>query len=143
MDCRSEARCVGSLSAISCRWRISADGHGKCFKIGFVTIARVKLTFDESLGRPCALRFTDCGGPTASGLDGYVCENCLAFVVSRLNGDQIEGEQHCGYCGGGAAFAGVRGQPLCLDCAQRAPEAARSWYAFGAGGPDMQHPPPT
>ena len=104
---------------------------------------RVKLTFDESVGRPCALRFTDCGGPTASGLDGYACENCLEFVVSRFKADQIESEQLCGYCGGGVAFAGERGQPLCLGCAQKGLEAARRWYPNRPEGPGIQQAPPT
>ena len=103
---------------------------------------RVKLTFDESVDRPCAVRFTDCGGPTASGLDGYACENWLAFVVGRFETHVVEGEQPCGYCRGGVAFAGDRGQPLCRACAEKGLDAARRWYASRSEARDLQDPPP-
>ncbi len=82
------------------------------------------------MARPCSLRLTACGGPTASGLDGYACENCLAYVVRQFAEGGGHGEQRCGYCGCGPTYVGVRGAPICESCARQGLTAAQHWYTL-------------
>ena len=91
-------------------------------------MTRRRLSFEESCGRPCALRLTACGGPTSHGLDGYACENCLTYVVSQFDmGPDLRNER-CGYCGKGPTYVGDRGVPICESCAKTALRTTRAWY---------------
>jgi hypothetical protein len=92
------------------------------------------LTFKESALRKCSLRLTNCCGPTAHGLDGYVCENCLAYIAAQFAAGQSLSELTCGYCGKTPTFAGVRGIPICESCAQKGLRATRSWYSLHGEG---------
>ncbi len=97
-------------------------------QVGLTSMTRRRLSFEESCRRPCALRLTECGGPTASGLDGHACENCLAYIVSQFGMNQGLRDERCGYCGGRPAYVGDRGAPMCETCAKSVLKATRSWY---------------
>ena len=88
---------------------------------------RRAISFEESCARPCALSLTVCGGPTASGLDGYACENCLEFVLKQCESGAVA-RACCEYCGSSPAYVGLRGRPVCRSCAMQALQTARSWY---------------
>src|SRR5450631_2180537 len=89
---------------------------------------RHAISFDESCSRPCALRIVECGGPTAHGLDGHVCERCLESVVASASNQALLKPERCAYCGSSPAFTPIRTSPVCLKCALKALSAARSWY---------------
>ena len=89
---------------------------------------RRRISFEESCARECALQLTGCGGPTVHGVDGYACENCLAFIVAQFERGENLGMERCGYCGSSPTYAGVRGVPVCGSCSRRALDTARWWY---------------
>jgi hypothetical protein len=95
---------------------------------------RRAISFRESCERPCSLRLSSCGGPTASGLEGYACENCLSFIVQQFDLGLATGAERCGYCGSDPTYVGIRGVPLCGPCAQDGLQTARSWYRKMVGG---------
>ena len=90
---------------------------------------RRKITFEESCERPCALRLVECAGPTADGLDGYVCEKCAEFLLVNANDPTQLGQVPCGYCGKKPTYTPSRGFPICGVCAFNALETTRSWYS--------------
>lgn len=94
---------------------------------------RHKVTFEESAMRHCSLRLTNCGGPTSHGLDGYACEDCLAYIASRFADVQSLSELPCGYCAMIPTFVGVRGSPICEACTQKGLMAARHYYTLHGG----------
>jgi hypothetical protein len=89
---------------------------------------RRRVTFEESCARVCALRLVECGGPTASGLDGYVCEKCAEFLVAQTSDSARLAAVPCGYCGRFPTYTAARGQPICGHCAAGGLAAARDWY---------------
>jgi hypothetical protein len=90
---------------------------------------RRQITFEESCARACGLRLVECGGPTASGLDGYVCEKCAEFLVAQTNDAARLAALPCGYCGQFPSYAAARGVPICNACAVSALTAAKYWYS--------------
>ena len=89
---------------------------------------RRQISFDESCGRPCALRLTQCGGPTASGLDGYVCENCLTYIDEKFESGKATGNEPCRYCSETPTYTGVQGGAICGPCTKKSLDAAKYWY---------------
>jgi len=59
---------------------------------------RERITYEESCVRECSVHLAACGDPTAHGLDGYSCENCLAFVASKCDAGEASLRESCGYC---------------------------------------------
>lgn len=85
------------------------------------------ITIEESIARPCSLRVGHCAGPTASGIGGFACEQCLASLVDRFSQPHGATPGNCSYCGAGPVVqAGTTS--MCSNCAQRALTTARSWY---------------
>jgi hypothetical protein len=87
-----------------------------------------KLSFEESCNRPCGLRLTICGGPTACGLDGYACENCLIHIRNQFLVKSSLHNVNCGYCGAVPSYVAERGVPVCELCAKNAVETVQNWY---------------
>lgn len=86
------------------------------------------ISFDESCARPCVFRLVECGGPTASGLDGYICENCAEFVLAQAEGIAGAASPSCGYCGQSPGYSVPGKAAVCGRCASAALQAARCWY---------------
>src|SRR5690606_12257705 len=91
---------------------------------------RDRLTFEGACNRECGLRFVNCGGPTASGLDGYACENCLEHLVSETETSDGSVSERCSYCGKNPAYKSTDQYWVCRSCALRALAAARDWYKW-------------
>jgi hypothetical protein len=89
---------------------------------------RESISFEESCSRSCALILTIAVDLPPSGLDGYACENCLAYVVEQLKSDAATEGERCGYCGSDSVYVGARGVPICVSCAKRALQTSRAWY---------------
>jgi len=89
---------------------------------------RRKLTFEESVQRTCSLRLTNCGGPTAHGVGGYACENCLAHILTQFSDDQRLSRQRCSHCGNSPTFVTSNSTAVCESCTAQGLAAARRWY---------------
>jgi hypothetical protein len=89
---------------------------------------RRKLTFEESCSRSCAIKLTTCGGPTASGLEGYICENCALFLVTQFKSGFGRLTKSCSYCGNQPTIKTTSRYNVCHSCAVKALETTRWWY---------------
>lgn len=87
------------------------------------------ISFDESCARECAIKRVQCGGPTASGLEGYICENCASSLVLMTQSNKNMNELSCSYCGNHPSIATTRGFRICLSCATKGLETVRNWYS--------------
>lgn len=101
-----------------------------------IPMERRAISFAESCQRPCSYRVSECSGPTASGLHGYVCERCLSEVLARLEAGQFSAGTVCAYCGNSPAYADDLPEGMCVTCAQKGLDAARSWYRRQEHGHD-------
>lgn len=91
-------------------------------------MTKTAITFDQACARPCALQVApSCGGPTLSGVDGYVCENCSVKLV-ELSARAATDDARCGYCGTIPAFRPARGEAICNRCAVNGLSQVRTWY---------------
>ena len=89
---------------------------------------RRQVTFKEACARSCAIKLTECGGPTVSGLEGYICENCAAFLVTQIESGIGLSNQPCSYCGSQPTHKTIGQIFVCQACSMKALETAKRWY---------------
>jgi hypothetical protein len=90
---------------------------------------RRRITFNESCARECVLKLVKCGGPTAHGLEGYICENCASFLVAQFEVSSGLSNQRCSYCGGQPTHKTTGQFRVCQSCAAKALKTAKWWYS--------------
>ncbi|HYW77537.1 MAG TPA: hypothetical protein VFA48_13120, partial [Gammaproteobacteria bacterium] len=79
---------------------------------------RRRLTIEDAISRECALQLTDCGGPTASGLEGYICENCAEYLLTQIKEGIGLGSDPCSYCGSVPTYNTISQFCVCQSCAR-------------------------
>ena len=85
--------------------------------------------FEELCARECAIKRVQCGGPRASGLEGYICENCVASLVAATQSKKNMTELPCSYCGNKPSLKTIDDFTVCKPCAAKGLETVKSMYS--------------